>query len=161
MIRALGKTITLEAGQSLTKHDFYLPLSDVLLDLVEQDLYGPSAKSASLLGCSLAHDFIRLSTVAGQLLWFVETTPVRIGTPDLLSITMLAESYLMSLRSACDVIAVIIHTFCIEDKKKGQVPCKFLKVFQVTKTNLKELVVDSGFQTYEGVYKDIPNPPAK
>jgi len=38
------------------------------------------------------------------------------------------------------------------------VPCKFLKVFQVTKTNLKELVVDSGFQTYEGVYKDIPNP---
>ena len=122
MIRALGKTITLEAGQSLTKHDFYLPLSDVLLDLVEQDLYGPSAKSASLLGCSLAHDFIRLSTVAGQLLWFVETTPVRIGTPDLLSITMLAESYLMSLRSACDVIAVIIHTFCIEDKKRGQVP---------------------------------------
>lgn len=48
-----------------------------------------------------------------------------------------------------------------DNKKKGQVPCKFLKVFQVTKTNLKELVVDSGFQTYEGVYKDIPNPPAK
>ena len=48
-----------------------------------------------------------------------------------------------------------------DSKKKGQVPCKFLKVFQVTKTNLKELVVDSGFQTYEGVYKDIPNPPAK
>ncbi len=48
-----------------------------------------------------------------------------------------------------------------DNKKKGQVPCKFLKVFQVTKMNLKELVVDSGFQTYEGVYKDIPNPPAK
>jgi D-xylose transport system substrate-binding protein len=44
---------------------------------------------------------------------------------------------------------------------KGNVPCKFLQVFQVTKDNLKKLVVDSGFQPYEGVYKDIPNPPAK
>jgi hypothetical protein len=122
VIRALGKTVTLAPGQPLTKHDFYSPLSDVLLDLVEKDLYGASAKPASQLGCSLAHDFIRLSTVAGQLLWLIETAPVRTGTPDLLSITMLAESYLMSLRAACDVIAVIVHTFCIEDKKKGQVP---------------------------------------
>jgi D-xylose transport system substrate-binding protein len=48
-----------------------------------------------------------------------------------------------------------------DKKKKGQVPCKFLQVFQVTKDNLKKLVVDSGFQTYEGVYKDVPNAPAK
>jgi len=48
------------------------------------------------------------------------------------------------------------------DKKfTGTVPCKFLQVFQVTKDNLKKLVVDSGFQSYEGVYKDIPNAPAK
>jgi D-xylose transport system substrate-binding protein len=48
------------------------------------------------------------------------------------------------------------------DKKfAGTVPCKFLQVFQVTQSNVKKLVVDSGFQTYEGVYKDIPNPPAK
>ena len=46
-------------------------------------------------------------------------------------------------------------------KMTGNVPCKFLQVFQVTKDNLKKLVVDSGFQSYEGVYKDIPNPPAK
>ena len=45
--------------------------------------------------------------------------------------------------------------------KTGTVPCEFLQVFQVTKTNLKKMVVDSGFQPYEGVYKDIPNPPAK
>jgi D-xylose transport system substrate-binding protein len=45
--------------------------------------------------------------------------------------------------------------------KTGDVPCKFLQVFQVTKANVKKLVVDSGFQSYEGVYKDIPNPPAK
>ena len=45
-------------------------------------------------------------------------------------------------------------------KMAGTVPCKFLQVFQVTKENVKSLVVDSGFQTYEGVYKDIPNAPA-
>ena len=45
--------------------------------------------------------------------------------------------------------------------KTGEVPCEFLQVFQVTKYNLKQLVVDSGFQTYEGVYKDVKNAPAK
>ena len=40
-------------------------------------------------------------------------------------------------------------------------PCKFLQVYQVTKDNLKKLVVDSGFQTYEDVFKDIPNAPPK
>ena len=48
-----------------------------------------------------------------------------------------------------------------DKNKKGNVPCKFLQVFQVTKENLKALVVTSGFQTYEGVYKDVPNAPAK
>jgi D-xylose transport system substrate-binding protein len=48
-----------------------------------------------------------------------------------------------------------------DPKKTGEVPCKFLQVFQVTKENLKALVVDSGFQSYEGVYKDIPNAPMK
>ena len=46
-------------------------------------------------------------------------------------------------------------------KMAGTVPCKFLQVFQVTKENLKSLVVDSGFQSYEAVYKDVPNAPAK
>jgi len=48
------------------------------------------------------------------------------------------------------------------DKKfTGDVQCKFLQVFQVTKDNLKKLVVDSGFQPYEGVYKDIKDAPKK
>jgi D-xylose transport system substrate-binding protein len=46
-----------------------------------------------------------------------------------------------------------------DKKKKGDVACKFLQVFQVTKDNLKKLVVDTGFQSYKGVYKDVPNPP--
>jgi hypothetical protein len=57
MIRALGKTKTLRPGQPLTKHDFYLPLTDVLLDLVEKDLHSPEARLPAQLGCSLAHDF--------------------------------------------------------------------------------------------------------
>jgi len=48
-----------------------------------------------------------------------------------------------------------------DESKNGEVPCKFLEVFQVTKDNLKQLVVDSGFQSYEGVYKDVKNAPAK
>lgn len=48
-----------------------------------------------------------------------------------------------------------------DKKMTGTVQCKFLQVFQVTKVNLKPLVVDTGFQPYEGVYKDIPNAPAK
>jgi D-xylose transport system substrate-binding protein len=45
--------------------------------------------------------------------------------------------------------------------KAGDVPCKFLEVFQVTKENVKKLVVDSAFQTYEGVYKDVKDAPPK
>jgi D-xylose transport system substrate-binding protein len=47
------------------------------------------------------------------------------------------------------------------ENRPGNVPCQFLQVFQVTKGNLKKLVVDSGFQTYEGVYKDIKDAPKK
>ncbi len=45
--------------------------------------------------------------------------------------------------------------------KTGDVQCKFLQVVQVTKDNVKKVVVDSGYQPYEGVYKDVKNPPAK
>lgn len=49
----------------------------------------------------------------------------------------------------------------LDKSKVGDVPCKFLEVIQVTKDNLKKVVVDSGYQSYEGVYKDIKNAPAK
>jgi hypothetical protein len=81
VIRALGKTVTLKLGEPLSKHDFLLPLSDLLLDPVEKDLNGASARLLSQLGCALAHDFLNLATCAGQLLWLVDTAPVRTGTP--------------------------------------------------------------------------------
>jgi D-xylose transport system substrate-binding protein len=49
----------------------------------------------------------------------------------------------------------------LDKSKTGEVPCKFLQVVQVTKDNVKQVVVDSGYQSYEGVYKDIKNAPAK
>jgi D-xylose transport system substrate-binding protein len=36
------------------------------------------------------------------------------------------------------------------------VPCVFLEVQQVNKDNIYDLVVKSGFQAYDDVYRDIP-----
>ena len=44
----------------------------------------------------------------------------------------------------------------LDDTLEGEVPCKFLEVVQVTKDNVYDVVVVSGFQTYEDVYRDIP-----
>jgi D-xylose transport system substrate-binding protein len=38
----------------------------------------------------------------------------------------------------------------------GEVPCNFLPVVQVTKDNVYDVVVKSGFQAYDDVYRDIP-----
>ena len=44
----------------------------------------------------------------------------------------------------------------LDDTLEGEVPCKFLKVVQVTKDNVYDVVVVSGFQAYDDVYRDIP-----
>lgn len=44
-----------------------------------------------------------------------------------------------------------------DPSKTGQVPCKFLPVYQVNKDNVYELVVKSKFQSYDDVYRDIPD----
>ncbi|MFP4344830.1 MAG: substrate-binding domain-containing protein [Anaerolineales bacterium] len=43
-----------------------------------------------------------------------------------------------------------------DESLAGEVPCNFLPVYQVNEENVHELVVESGFQTYEDVYRDIP-----
>lgn len=40
--------------------------------------------------------------------------------------------------------------------KTGDVMCNFLEVKQVTKDNVYDLIVKSGFQSYDDVYRDIP-----
>ena len=42
----------------------------------------------------------------------------------------------------------------LNDELEGEVPCKFLPVVQVTKDNVYDVVVLSGFQAYEDVYRD-------
>ncbi|NMB55043.1 MAG: D-xylose transporter subunit XylF, partial [Leptolinea sp.] len=39
----------------------------------------------------------------------------------------------------------------------GEVPCVFLPVVQVTKDNVYDEIVKSGFQPYDDVYRDIPD----
>jgi hypothetical protein len=124
MIKALGKIVKLKKVRPLSAHDFHLPLCDILLDLVEQDIDGPFALRFSQLAHSLSHDFINLATLAGQLLWYEGVTPDMSRSPDLLAISGAAESYLIFLRTACDVIAGAFAIFCIEPKKQGQVPGK-------------------------------------
>jgi D-xylose transport system substrate-binding protein len=43
-----------------------------------------------------------------------------------------------------------------DTSKTGEVPALFLPVEQVNKDNLYDLVVKSGFQAYDDVYRDIP-----
>lgn len=44
----------------------------------------------------------------------------------------------------------------VDDKMTGNVPCLFLPVVDVNKSNVYDVVVKSGFQSYDEVYKDIP-----
>lgn len=44
-----------------------------------------------------------------------------------------------------------------DNSLQGQVPCQFLPVYQVNQDNVYDLVVKSGFQTYDDVYRDIPD----
>ncbi|MBN1231356.1 MAG: substrate-binding domain-containing protein [Anaerolineales bacterium] len=44
----------------------------------------------------------------------------------------------------------------LDDTKTGSVPCYFLPVTQVTADNVYEEVVVSAFQSYDDVYRDIP-----
>jgi len=44
----------------------------------------------------------------------------------------------------------------LDESLQGSVPCQFLEVYQVNADNVYDLVVKSGFQSYDDVYRDIP-----
>jgi len=50
-----------------------------------------------------------------------------------------------------------LSALTLDKNLKGQVPCQFLPVVQVDKNNVYDQIVKSGFQTYDDVYKDIPD----
>jgi len=43
-----------------------------------------------------------------------------------------------------------------DDNLKGTVPCRFLEVVGATRDNLYEVIVKSGYQSYDDVYKGVP-----
>ena len=43
-----------------------------------------------------------------------------------------------------------------DEKATGKVPCSFLKVYAVNQSNVYDLIIKSNFQSYDAVYKDIP-----
>ena len=49
-----------------------------------------------------------------------------------------------------------LSALTLDKNAKGQVPCKFLPVVQVTKANVYDEVVKSHFQKYDEVYRDVP-----
>jgi len=53
-----------------SRNQFYVPLCDILLDLVEQDMGGSDALKFSQIAHSLAHDLLNMGTLAGRLLWY-------------------------------------------------------------------------------------------
>jgi len=50
-----------------------------------------------------------------------------------------------------------LSAITLDKNQKGQVPCLFLPVVQVDKSNVYDQIVKSGFQSYDDVYRDIPD----
>jgi D-xylose transport system substrate-binding protein len=58
--------------------------------------------------------------------------------------------------SVADMKNFKLADLTLDTSKTGEVPCVFLSVQQVNKDNVYDLVVKSGFQSYDDVYRDIP-----
>lgn len=122
MARALGSLVKLRDEDALSWDYYPLPLCDILLDLVEEDINSPHALTISQIAHSLAHDFLNLAVLAGKLLWYESVTPDMSRSTDLVAISVDAESYLVFLRSACDVMALALVHFGVEPHRRGTVP---------------------------------------
>lgn len=97
--------------------EFYVPLCDILMDLVERDIDGPDALNFTQISYSLAHDFLHLASLFGRLLWFEGVTPDEKRSPDLVDVGVDAETYLVLLRTACDILSEVFAYFCVEPNK--------------------------------------------
>jgi hypothetical protein len=118
---ALSSLITVKKLDD-SKQQLYVPLCDVLLDPVETNIDGPDALMLSQTVHSLAHDILNMATLAGRLLWCEGVTPDMSRSPDLVAVGVDAESYLVLLRTACDIIADVFAKFCVDPKRNGQLP---------------------------------------
>jgi hypothetical protein len=157
MIRALGKIVRINGQAELTRHDYYLPLCDILLDLVEEDSRGRDAVRLSHIVHSLEQDILSMAILAGQLLWYEGVTPDRSRSADLLPIGVAAESYLMFLRTAWDVLAAAFSHFAVPPQKRGMIPSNsFDSLLTWTKKHEHEIYAPFRFVTeYEASFKTL------
>jgi hypothetical protein len=115
---ALGTLVTDKKGRNASsRHEFDIPLCDLLLDLVEQDIEGPDALLFTEIAHSFAHDILHVSTLAAALLWYEGVTPDLSRSTDLGSIWVNAEATLAFLRSACDLLAPAFARFAVPPAK--------------------------------------------
>lgn len=122
MPRALGTLIILGKEEELTRYHYYLPLSDVLLDLVKTNPNGEDAERLAELAHSFAHDGLNLAVLAGRLLWYEALTPDMTRSPDLVSIATDTESYFLILKASCDLLADIAVLTGCDRGRRGQAP---------------------------------------
>ncbi len=107
-----------------------------------------SGQDASEQGCN--------SIARGEL-----TVTVHKDTRKLVPLVATLAARLARGSGGYDLEPVRLADLTGDEALAGAVPCKFLPVELVTRANLKKLVVDSGYQTYEAVYRDVPDPPAR
>jgi D-xylose transport system substrate-binding protein len=78
---------------------------------------------------------------------------------DIRNLAPLAVDLVHQLISSEGDLELESHTLAeltLDDSLKGSVDCYFLPVVQVNEDNVYELVVESGYQSYKDVYRDIP-----
>jgi D-xylose transport system substrate-binding protein len=109
-----------------------------------------SGQDATAAGCK--------SIVEGELSMTVYKD-VRLLTPMAIDMAVL----LAKGEAIPDLQEFTLAELTLDDALQGTVPCKFLKVVEVDASNVYEEIVLSGFQSYDEIYKDIPeaNRPAK
>src|SRR5579862_9369088 len=117
-MRALGKLVEVKLDEELSRHDYYLPIADVLIaaSAASQADY---AEHLAELAYSYADDILNLANLASRLLWFEGVTPDLWRSPDLVSVGVDTSSYFVTLQTACDIMADAIATL---GAKKGQAP---------------------------------------
>lgn len=120
--KALGSLIRITAKERLTRYHYYLPVSDLLMDIVEQSPNSEEAQRLAEIAHSFAHDVLNLAVLGGRLLWCESLLPDTSQLPDLVSASTDAESYFLILKSACDLLADAGRHFGFAKNRLGQVP---------------------------------------
>ncbi len=114
--------------------------------LKEYDLAGKipiSGQDASPAGCK--------SIIEGELTMTV-FKDIRLLTPMAIDIALkLAKGEKIN-----GLINFKLSEVTTDEKLTGKVPCKFLDVVQVDKSNIYDVVIKSGFQNWDEVYKNVP-----